>query len=71
MRYISIIIMITVFSPYTPDKFFFAPYNNNEYLTQMRATMETYSQMMSQCGGSFPPPGPRDPPTGGGDACAT
>ncbi|XP_057248485.1 uncharacterized protein LOC130590331 [Beta vulgaris subsp. vulgaris] len=43
----------------------------DEYLTQMRATMETYSQMMSQCGGSFPPPGPRDPPTGGGDACAT
>ncbi|KMS94836.1 hypothetical protein BVRB_014860 [Beta vulgaris subsp. vulgaris] len=43
----------------------------DEYLTQMRATIETYSQMMSQCGGSFPPPGPRDPPTGGGDACAT
>ncbi|KMT02214.1 hypothetical protein BVRB_9g206740 [Beta vulgaris subsp. vulgaris] len=43
----------------------------DEYLAQMRVTMETYNQMMSQCGGSFPSTGPRDPPTGGGDACAT
>ncbi|KMT12291.1 hypothetical protein BVRB_5g102320 [Beta vulgaris subsp. vulgaris] len=43
----------------------------DEYLAQMRATMETYSQMMSQCGGSFRFIGPPDPPTGGGDACAT
>ncbi|KMT07670.1 hypothetical protein BVRB_6g147940 [Beta vulgaris subsp. vulgaris] len=43
----------------------------DEYLAQMWATMETYSQMMSQCGGSFRFTGPPDPPTGGVDACAT
>lgn len=40
----------------------------NEYLVEMRKAMQDYSQMFSQCGGSFPFSQPHDPrdPSGGG-----
>ncbi|KAL2900074.1 50S ribosomal protein L9 [Bienertia sinuspersici] len=45
----------------------------SEYLVEMQKTMQGYSQMFSQCGGSFPFTHPRDPPdsTGGGAPCAS
>ncbi|KAL2938178.1 Argininosuccinate lyase [Bienertia sinuspersici] len=45
----------------------------SEYLVEMQKTMQGYSQMFSQCGGSFPFTHPRDPPdsTRGGAPCAS
>ncbi|KMS99191.1 hypothetical protein BVRB_2g047060 [Beta vulgaris subsp. vulgaris] len=46
-----------------------------KYMEEMKTTMEEYSQMMTQCGGTFPFTQPRDPrdPSGGGSGfpCST
>ncbi|KAL2942654.1 Argininosuccinate lyase [Bienertia sinuspersici] len=45
----------------------------SEYLVEVQKTMQGYSQMFSQCGGSFPFTHPRDPPdsTKGRAPCAS
>lgn len=47
---------------------------HEEYLAEMKRTLESYGQMLSQCSGSFrssQPHDPQDPSGGGGASCAT